>query len=61
MALGRQGFEIHGRPEGSVMSVEFEIAGQNFTGLNGGPRFKFKLCGSSCVDGPCGAKGKLTV
>jgi predicted 3-demethylubiquinone-9 3-methyltransferase (glyoxalase superfamily) len=38
---GVEGFEIHGRPEGSVMTVEFEIAGQAFTALNGGPHFKF--------------------
>jgi predicted 3-demethylubiquinone-9 3-methyltransferase (glyoxalase superfamily) len=37
----KEGFEIHGRPEGSVMTVEFEIEGQNFTALNGGPHFKF--------------------
>jgi predicted 3-demethylubiquinone-9 3-methyltransferase (glyoxalase superfamily) len=30
-----------GRPEGSVMSVIFELAGQSFMGLNGGPIFKF--------------------
>lgn len=38
---GREGFEIHGRPEGSVMTVEFELDGQPFTALNGGPTFKF--------------------
>jgi predicted 3-demethylubiquinone-9 3-methyltransferase (glyoxalase superfamily) len=27
-------------PEGSVMTVAFELAGQQFTGLNGGPLFK---------------------
>ena len=30
-----------GRPEGSVMTVEFELSGQRFTALNGGPIFKF--------------------
>ena len=38
---GEEDFEFHGRPEGSVMTVEFEIAGQAFTALNGGPHFKF--------------------
>jgi predicted 3-demethylubiquinone-9 3-methyltransferase (glyoxalase superfamily) len=38
---GEEGFEIHGRPAGSVMTVEFEIEGQNFTALNGGPHFNF--------------------
>ena len=30
-----------GRPKGSVMTVEFELDGQEFTALNGGPMFKF--------------------
>jgi predicted 3-demethylubiquinone-9 3-methyltransferase (glyoxalase superfamily) len=30
-----------GRPAGSVMTVEFELEGQKFTALNGGPVFKF--------------------
>lgn len=28
-------------PAGSVVAVEFEINGQNFVGINGGPEFKF--------------------
>src|SRR5438034_10765898 len=35
------GYEIHRRPAGSVMVVEFELDGQRFTALNGGPLFKF--------------------
>jgi predicted 3-demethylubiquinone-9 3-methyltransferase (glyoxalase superfamily) len=35
------GHEVHGRPAGSVMTVEFELNGQPFTALNGGPVFKF--------------------
>lgn len=35
------GHEIHGRPAGSVMTVSFELDGQAFTALNGGPHFKF--------------------
>jgi predicted 3-demethylubiquinone-9 3-methyltransferase (glyoxalase superfamily) len=38
---GNEGFEIHGREAGSVMTVEFELEGQKFVGLNGGPQFKF--------------------
>jgi predicted 3-demethylubiquinone-9 3-methyltransferase (glyoxalase superfamily) len=38
---GEAGQEIHGRPPGSVMVVEFELNGQSFTALNGGPSFKF--------------------
>jgi predicted 3-demethylubiquinone-9 3-methyltransferase (glyoxalase superfamily) len=30
-----------GRPKGSVMTVEFELDGQKFIALNGGPHFKF--------------------
>jgi predicted 3-demethylubiquinone-9 3-methyltransferase (glyoxalase superfamily) len=33
--------EASGRPKGSVMTVEFEIEGQKFVGLNGGPQFQF--------------------
>ena len=39
--FGKEGFEIHGRPAGSVMTVNFVLDGQEFTGLNGGPLFKF--------------------
>ena len=38
---GKAGFEVHHRPEGSVMTVEFELDGQRFTALNGGPAFTF--------------------
>src|SRR5881398_717246 len=33
--------EATGRPAGSVMTVEFELEGHQFVGLNGGPMFKF--------------------
>jgi predicted 3-demethylubiquinone-9 3-methyltransferase (glyoxalase superfamily) len=35
------GFEVHHRPAGSVMTVVFELDGQSFTALNGGPVFRF--------------------
>jgi len=35
------GQEIHGQKPGSVLMVAFELAGQPFTALNGGPRFHF--------------------
>ncbi len=38
---GEAGFEVHGRPAGSVMTVAFELDGQPFTALNGGPVFTF--------------------
>ena len=38
---GTAGFEVHHRPAGSVMTVAFELDGQPFTALNGGPDFTF--------------------
>jgi predicted 3-demethylubiquinone-9 3-methyltransferase (glyoxalase superfamily) len=38
---GEAGFEVHQRPAGSVMSIIFELEGQTFTVLNGGPVFTF--------------------
>jgi predicted 3-demethylubiquinone-9 3-methyltransferase (glyoxalase superfamily) len=35
------GKDIHKMPIGSVMIIEFVLDGQTFTGLNGGPVFKF--------------------
>ena len=39
--FGKEGFEFHRKPEGSVMTVSFYLDGQEFLGLNGGPIFKF--------------------
>jgi len=38
---GEAGHEVHGKPAGTVMTVAFELDGQTFTALNGGPMFKF--------------------
>ena len=38
---GKEGFEIHGQPEGKVLTVQFFLNGQEFLALNGGPVFKF--------------------
>jgi predicted 3-demethylubiquinone-9 3-methyltransferase (glyoxalase superfamily) len=38
---GDAGREIHGQAPGTVMVVAFELEGQAFTALNGGPMFKF--------------------
>lgn len=35
------GQEVHGQKPGTVMTVAFELDGQSFVGLNGGPHFKF--------------------
>jgi len=36
-----EGSKAAGRPAGTVMTVEFQIEGQEFLALNGGPHFKF--------------------
>ena len=38
---GEEGAEASGRPKGTVMTVEFQLDGQEFVALNGGPHFKF--------------------
>ena len=38
---GKEGEKIAGRASGSVMTVEFQLDGQDFVALNGGPIFKF--------------------
>jgi predicted 3-demethylubiquinone-9 3-methyltransferase (glyoxalase superfamily) len=35
------GFEVHHKPAGSVLTVDFELDGTKFTALNGGSDFKF--------------------
>lgn len=47
---GEAGREVHGRPAGSVMTVEFELDGYRFTALNGDPLFKFNEAVSFQVD-----------
>jgi predicted 3-demethylubiquinone-9 3-methyltransferase (glyoxalase superfamily) len=50
---GEAGKEQHQRPPGSVMIVEFDLDGQSFTALNGGPIFRFNEAVSlqvSCKD-----------
>jgi predicted 3-demethylubiquinone-9 3-methyltransferase (glyoxalase superfamily) len=38
---GEAGHAIHHMPAGSVMTITFELNGQAFTALNGGPVFEF--------------------
>ena len=38
---GESAAEVSGRPKGTVMTVTFELEGQQFMALNGGPIFKF--------------------
>jgi predicted 3-demethylubiquinone-9 3-methyltransferase (glyoxalase superfamily) len=38
---GKAGHDIHGQPEGRVMTVAFELDGYRLVALNGGPHFRF--------------------
>ena len=38
---GKEGYDIHKKKEGTVMTIDFEIEGQKFLALNGGPIFRF--------------------
>lgn len=38
---GEEGEKVSGKPKGSVMTIAFEIVGQRFIALNGGPQLKF--------------------
>lgn len=37
----KESSEASGMPEGSVMTIGFQLEGQDFAALNGGPHFKF--------------------
>src|SRR5258706_173859 len=47
---GEAGREIHGQKPGTVMVVAFELDGQKFSALNGGPIFKFNEAISLMID-----------
>ncbi len=38
---GQEGAQASGRPKGTVMTIAFQLEGQEFVALNGGPHFKF--------------------
>jgi len=42
--------KVSGQPEGSVLTISFQIAGQDFLAMNGGPLFKFTEATSFIVD-----------
>ncbi len=48
--FGEAGQDIHGQPAGTVMTVAFELDGQSFTALNGGPLSAFSEAISFEVD-----------
>ena len=54
---GEVGKEIHGGEPGSALVVAFELDGQAFTGLNGGPTFQFSEAISFQVD--CGSQEEV--
>lgn len=47
---GEAGQEVHRRMPGSVMVVSFELTGQRFNALNGGPQFTFNEAVSFQID-----------
>jgi predicted 3-demethylubiquinone-9 3-methyltransferase (glyoxalase superfamily) len=47
---GESGAEVSGKPKGTVMAVEFQLEGQDFVALNGGPIFTFSPAISFLVD-----------
>jgi predicted 3-demethylubiquinone-9 3-methyltransferase (glyoxalase superfamily) len=56
---GKAGFEIHGIPESTVMTIELEIEGVKFIAINGGPLFKFNPTVSFLV--ACNAKNEVDI
>ena len=50
---GKEGFEFHQMPEGTVLTIEFYLEDQKFVALNGGAIFKFTEAISFIVD--CGS------
>jgi predicted 3-demethylubiquinone-9 3-methyltransferase (glyoxalase superfamily) len=54
---GEAGYEFHGKPAGTVMTVAFELDGQAFTALNGGPVFQFNEAISFQVN--CGTQEEV--
>jgi predicted 3-demethylubiquinone-9 3-methyltransferase (glyoxalase superfamily) len=54
---GEAGAEVSGRPKGTVMTVEFQVEGQESVALNGGPQFKFTEAISFVVN--CETQGEV--
>lgn len=54
---GREAAEVSGRPEGTVMTVAFQLAGQEFVALNGGPEFRFTEAISFVIN--CGSQEEV--
>jgi predicted 3-demethylubiquinone-9 3-methyltransferase (glyoxalase superfamily) len=41
LRYGAAAAKVSGRPKGTVMTIDFQLEGQQFVALNGGPLFKF--------------------
>ena len=54
---GREAAEVSGRPEGTVMTVAFQLAGEEFVALNGGPEFRFTEAISFVIN--CGSQDEV--
>ncbi len=54
---GAEGQEIHGKPPGSAMVVNFRLRGQPYMALNGGPNFQFSEAISFMVH--CKTQGEV--
>ena len=50
VAVDRSAADTPSGPKGSVITVEFELGGRSFIGLNGGPDFKFSEAISLSID-----------
>ena len=46
----KEGQDIHGQPEGRVMTIDFTLNEMHFVALNGGPEFKFNEAISILVE-----------
>jgi len=57
LRYGEEAAKASGRPAGSVLTIEFEIEGQKFVALNGGPLFKFNESISFVVN--CETQGEV--
>jgi predicted 3-demethylubiquinone-9 3-methyltransferase (glyoxalase superfamily) len=47
---GEEGAKVSGKPRGTVMTVTFDLDGQEFMALNGGPVFTFSPAVSFIID-----------
>lgn len=54
---GETGQQVHGHQPGTVMTVDYELEGQSFVALNGGPLFKLSPAISFMVN--CASAGEV--